>query len=94
MLGVPHDNWKLLREGSRALIDQIGEVIVGTLDEQTTIEQREKVRAYFDYIRLLAAEKRRYPQEDLISQFVQIEEEGGRLSEAELFSTIGLLVST
>src|SRR5258708_620154 len=88
MLGVPHDSWDVLREGSRALVDE-GPI---SLDEKGAAERTRKLRAYNAYIAQLIAEKRRQPQDDLISQLVQIEEEGDRLSEPELVSMIGLLI--
>lgn len=88
MLGVPHESWDTLRDGSRAIID--GGAM--TQDEHVLASTRHKMKAYNDYIRDLVAEKRRHPASDLISQLVQIEEEGDRLSESELLSMIGLLI--
>jgi cytochrome P450 len=50
------------------------------------------MRAFGEYTARLVAEKRQHPAEDLISQMITIEEEGDRLSEAELLSTISLLI--
>ncbi len=88
MLGVPHESWDVLREGSRAIIDG------GWMsqDERLFEEARQKRLAYNEYIKELIVEKRRHPADDMISQLVQIEEEGDRLSEAELLSMIGLLI--
>jgi cytochrome P450 len=88
MLGVPHKSWDILRDGSRAIIDG------GSMaqDEQVFAEARRKMKSYNDYIRYLVAEKRRNPANDLISQLVQIEEEGDRLNETELLSMIALLI--
>lgn len=88
MLGVPHESWDILRAGSRAIID--GGAM--TQDEHVLANTRHKMKAYNDYIRDLVAEKRRHPANDLISQLVQIEEEGDRLGEIELLSMIGLLI--
>lgn len=88
MLGVPHESWDVLRDGSRAIIDG------GSMaqDEHVFAEARRKMKAYNDYIRSLVAEKRRNPANDLISQLVQIEEGGDRLNETELLSMIALLI--
>lgn len=85
MLGVPHESWDILRDGSSAIID-------GGAMTRMSVETRQKLQAYNDYIKQLISEKRRHPQDDLISQLIQIEEGGDRLSEAELFSMIGLLI--
>jgi cytochrome P450 len=44
------------------------------------------------YFRAIFAERRRQPRDDLISALVAIEEQGDRLSEAELISISGLLL--
>jgi cytochrome P450 len=74
----------VLRDGSRVLLDGG--------DEEEATERTRKLHAYNAYITQLIAEKRRQPQDDLISQLIQIEEEGDRLSEPELVSMIGLLI--
>jgi len=88
MLGVPHDHWDLVREGSRAIV--AGRPI--TLDDRNADELAQKIETFGSYVGQLVAEKRRHPQDDLISQLVQIEEEGDRLSEPELLSMVGLLI--
>jgi cytochrome P450 len=45
-----------------------------------------------DYFRAIAVKRRLSPGNDLISALVQAEEEGGRLSEDELYSTLVLLL--
>lgn len=50
------------------------------------------MRAFGEYTARLVAEKRQHPGEDLISQLIAIEEAGDRLREAELLSTITLLI--
>ncbi len=45
-----------------------------------------------EYAERLVAEKRRHPQDDLISQLVRIEEAGDRLNEDELRGMVGLLI--
>jgi cytochrome P450 len=50
------------------------------------------MRAFGEYTAQLVADKRRHPGDDLISQMITIEEEGDRLSEEELLSTITLLI--
>jgi cytochrome P450 len=88
MLGVPYDHWDLVREGSRAIV--AGGPI--TLDNRDAEARAKKIDAFGNYIVQLVAEKRQHPQSDLISQLVQTEEEGDRLSEPELLSMVGLLI--
>ncbi|GAA1714258.1 cytochrome P450 [Fodinicola feengrottensis] len=57
------------------------------------IAQQEKtMREGKDYLTALINERRRQPCDDLISELIQVEEEGGRLSQDELMSTTVLLV--
>ncbi len=88
MLGVPHDHWDLVREVSRAIV--AGGPI--TLDDRDADVRAQKIDAFGNYITQLVTEKRHHPCSDLISQLVQIEEDGERLSEPELLSMVGLLI--
>lgn len=56
--------------------------------------RRHAVRAFMGYLRELFARRRADPQDDLITALVQAEEAGDRLSEAELFSMVALLLVT
>ena len=47
---------------------------------------------YFDYLRELFMQRRETPKDDLISALLQAEQAGDKLSEAELFSTMVLLI--
>ncbi len=83
MLGVPSKNREQIRTWSEALAS-------GGLSQHE--EQAAKIWAFSAYIEQLVAEKRQHLLDDLISQLIQMEEEGDRLDEAELLSMIGLLV--
>jgi cytochrome P450 len=66
----------------------LASVSSGSNDE----ERMRHMHAFSTYIVELVAEKRHQPQHDLMSQLIQIEEEGDHLSEAELLSMVGLLI--
>ena len=83
ILGVPRKNREQIRIWAEALAG--GERV---RDE----ERNTRVRSFSEYIVHLVAEKRLHPQEDLLSQLIQMEEEGDHLSEAELLSMAGLLI--
>ena len=83
MLGVPREDRARVRVWSAALASGLGRPDEGVADH---------VRAFMEYAARLVAEKRRHPAGDLISKLVAIEEEGDRLSEAELISMITLLI--
>ncbi|GHO56613.1 cytochrome P450 family protein [Ktedonobacter robiniae] len=82
MLGVPKKNREQIRQWSEALATG------GPGDEQ----RRKRIQAFSNYIVELVAEKRKNPQDDLISQLIQAETEGDYLSEPELLSMVGLLI--
>jgi cytochrome P450 len=54
-------------------------------------ESRAKVRQFTDYLRDLFGAKRRDPGEDMITQLLQAEEDGDKLNEDEVLSTVFLL---
>src|SRR6266700_1461546 len=85
MLGVPHADRPQVRVWSEALGHGLGP---GRSDPGV----QANMRAFGAYTAQLVADKRLHPGEDLISQMIAIEEEGDRLSEAELLSTITLLI--
>ncbi|HYU75979.1 MAG TPA: cytochrome P450 [Ktedonobacteraceae bacterium] len=85
MLGVPKEDrpqiraWSLALTTGGGMMGGSGAGIAG-------------MRAFSAYARQLVAQKRKHPQNDLTSQLVMLEEEGDRLSEAELLSMITLLI--
>ncbi len=85
MLGVPEADWAQIRVWSQALAQGLS---VGGRDPGVGAH----MRAFGEYTAQLVARKRQQPGKDLISQMIAIEEEGDRLSEAELLSTISLLI--
>lgn len=88
LLGVPAVDQARFMPWSRALAAVI------------EFEQTESVRAagdqavleLADYLRYIIDQRRRQPQEDLISALLAVEEEGRRPSEAELIGTITQLL--
>ena len=58
-------------------------------DAKAANKAGQELRAYFEKI---AAERRREPRDDLMSGLIAAEEEGDRLSSAELYSTLELLL--
>ena len=84
MLGVPTESRQIIREWS--------DTLTGAMDAGQRGARRDRTRVFTDYLVQLIAEKRQHPQNDLISQLVQIEEAGDRLDENEMLSMIALLV--
>ncbi|MBL8162762.1 MAG: cytochrome P450, partial [Anaerolineae bacterium] len=88
MLGVPVADHVLFQAWSRDL--------AGTLELTDAPEVYERgtraTREFATYLRALADERRRVPQDDLLTALVQAEEAGDKLSEKELLATCTLLL--
>jgi len=86
LLGVPAADraqfQTLIRDWSQVL-DVITPEVLATADPAATVVR--------DYLAELAGQRRKEPQDDLISALVAAEEEGDRLTEDELLTTAALL---
>ncbi len=89
LLGVPEADRRYLRPWSAD--------IVAMYELNHTPEQAQRaVQAsieFSDYLRNLAKERRKHPQDDLITALAQAEEDGDKLTEDELISTCVLLLN-
>ena len=88
MLGVPTADTQLLLDWSHAIVKMYE--LHATEDEQRAADVA--AGEYIDYTRSLIAERRRRPDDLLISQLVAVEDEGDTLTEAEIVSTTMVLV--
>lgn len=91
ILGIPaadQDQFMFWNDGVKALHAARG---------RTTPANVERALPYFlhlrDYLHRLIALRRRHPKDDLISALVAVEEQGERLSEAELVTTYQTLIT-
>ena len=87
MLGVPpadRASFQPWVRASTALLEL-------TVDAEAVVAAAEASDKMSDYFLGLLAERRRHPGEDLLSELLRVEEEGDRLTEAELVSTAILL---
>src|SRR6266498_929339 len=85
LLGIPLDNQNQFRIWSNAFVRP------ALVPE----EQQEAMRLLMEfamYMQQLVAERRRQPENDLLSGLIQAEEGGDRLDESELFSMLSLLI--
>jgi cytochrome P450 len=85
LLGVPADDRDKFREWSDA-------VVAPALSEEEGKRFVMQMMAFTDYLRALFTQRRANPRDDLISALLHAEEEGDKLNEAELFSTVVLLI--
>ena len=85
MLGIPLEDRPQVKQWTENLLR--ADRRRGTLDDDTTA----KLRQFISYLRDLFAQKRGKKAEDMITQLLQAEEEGDKLSEDEVLSTVFLL---
>jgi cytochrome P450 len=85
MLGIPAEDRQQFRKWSNAILDQSGPF-------DANRQAPPEVEEFTDYVRRLIAIKSEHPDDGLVSQLVQVEEGGDRLSENELISMIFLLI--
>ena len=89
LLGVPREMGGALVEWSHRMVAmyQFG------VDREVEERAAEAARAFADFVRDFARARRGDPGDDLISQLLAAESEGGRLSEDELVTTVVLLLN-
>jgi cytochrome P450 len=85
LLGIPVTDQKRFREWSDA-------VVRPSISPSELERFAGQMRDFVAYLRELFERRRREPADDLISALLQAEEAGDSLSEAELFSTVILLI--
>lgn len=85
MLGVPADDGSQLHEWTRVIVD--------ALDDPVAFQQAvPQLEAYHSYLADLVASKQRVPCDDLVSKWLQVNEDGEALSPRELVVMIFLLI--
>ena len=89
MLGVPLSDREMFSRWSRELVDLFG---TEDISPEATQRGNDAILAMNDYFTELAAEHRRHPQDDLLTAFVEVEDQGERLSHEELLATCLILL--
>ncbi|HET7578822.1 MAG TPA: cytochrome P450 [Bacillales bacterium] len=85
MLGVPSEDRKQFRTWSNVLVE--------SPNNPDPSQQAETYsEAFIGYLMELVAKRRNDPQDDLISKLIQVEEEGEKLTEEELYSLVMVLI--
>ncbi len=90
MLGVPPDDHETFKGWSQELARSLDPEPIPSADVLGRIKKA--LDSFDDYFRGLIEERRRVPKEDLLSSLIEAEEQGDRLSEAELLATCRLLL--
>jgi hypothetical protein len=89
MLGVPpHERDQFIRWSDDIAAFQG----TGRAKRETVLRAAKSIRDLEDYFRNLCAKRRGRPESDLMSQLVAAEEQGDKLTEAEMISTCVLLL--
>ncbi len=89
LLGFPEKDRDKLRPWSAAIVKLYE---LGYTEAQVQAGSKAVVE-FSDYIRHLARERHKYPQDDLISALVAVEEQGQKLTEDELIANCILLLN-
>jgi cytochrome P450 len=85
LLGIPTGDRDKFRAWSNA-------VVTPAMTEEEQQESARLLRELVAYMQDLVAKRREYPGDDLLSGLIQVEEQGDRLNESELFSMLTLLI--
>lgn len=89
MLGVPKKDWDRVKNWSHVLA---GLLEPGVEPEQIQLGTQSGME-FIQYLQDIFAERRKRPQADLISALLQVEQDGQKLSQGELFATCILLLA-
>jgi cytochrome P450 len=89
LLGVPRTDTQLLLEWSHAIVKMYE--LTTTDDERAAAT--EAAQEFMDYTAALIAEKRAHPDALLVSELALVDEEGTRLTDPEIISTVIVLLN-
>lgn len=89
LLGVPEDRRENLRPWSQQIVKMYD--YNKTSEDERLAQQA--ANDFAEFIKELAEERRRHPQEDLLTHLAQVEAEGERLNERELVATAVLILN-
>ncbi|MCI2420259.1 cytochrome P450 [Saccharopolyspora sp. K220] len=95
LLGVPSSDRELFRKWAEEQLSGGRQLSVVEPDEQQWGELDAKLQSFqqiVDYLREHAAERRRRPRQDLLTQLVQAEVDGDRLTDNEVVNFANLLL--
>lgn len=88
LLGVPPEDRDQFREWS----DVAALVVDPLLDSQQIQDVRQTIEELFDYLETIAEDRRRHPQDDLVTALVNAEEDGERLNREDLLINLVLVL--
>ena len=88
MIGVPTEDRQQFKEWS----DKFARVLEPNLSTEELAVVFETGQLFDGYFRRIVAEHREQPRDDLVSRLIEAEEEGDKLTEGEMISTLRLLL--
>ena len=88
MLGVPAQDLEQFKEWSNDIVLSLEPI----LSEEQRVRFRRSEEELYAYFEGIIAQRRQFPQDDLISALLAAEDEGDRLSHQELLATLLLLL--
>ena len=91
LLGVPAEDQHRFAGWSARLAHSLQPRFMGNDDEQVADAAAARIE-FADYFRELVAQRRTQPGDDLLTELIRAEDEGSRLTEAELLATSILLL--
>jgi cytochrome P450 len=89
LLGVPVEDRDRFGTWSKDLVQMVA---VDDPDSEIIPRANETMEQFLDYFRCLVAERRRAPRDDLLTDLIEAEDRGHRLTEDELMATCVLLL--
>ncbi len=92
IIGIPAADREMFKRWSDKAIANLGLAFFAGPDPERIKRQRDLFAEMRSYFAALAAERRKQPQEDLLTGLVQAEHEGSRLSHDEMVSMLVLLL--
>jgi cytochrome P450 len=92
MLGVPADDHRRFAVWSARLAHSLQPQFTAGEDDESEADAAQARAEFAGYFRELIARRRAEPADDLLTELIRAEDEGSRLSEAELLSTCILLL--
>lgn len=92
LLGVPAEDHETVKGWSRELARGLDPP--ETLTREDIARRRAAGNAFAEYFRALAAQRRKWPKDDLVSALIEAEQAGDKLTADELVSTCIFLLAT
>lgn len=85
LLGIPKEDRNLFRKWSNTILENQNDPSKFPIIRKSFVE-------FLDYMKIIFNDRKKNPQNDLVTALVQAEENGEKLSENELYATVYVLI--